>query len=97
MKFQILFILTKGLNSDCLGISFPIILFANDYNFLDFGGVDERLQTRLRKVQSKRNWAALRIKLVASEPDDKTATSKTTTDPTQNNESEKSEKITNPA
>ena len=75
-------------------ILFPLSLLANYYNFLDFGGVDERLQQRLRKVQSKRNWAALRIKLVASEPDEKTASPKTTTNPTQN---ESKSEITNPA
>ena len=73
---------------------FSISLLAKYYNFLDFGGVDERLQQRLRKVQSKRNWAALRIKLVASEPDEKTASPKTTTNPTQN---ESKSEITNPA
>ena len=38
------------------------------YTDVDTGGVDDRLQARLRKVQTKRNWAALRKKLVADDP-----------------------------
>ena len=40
------------------------------YTDVDTGGVDDRLQARLRKVQTKRNWAALRKKLVADVPAD---------------------------
>ena len=29
---------------------------------------DDRIQARVRKVQTKRNWAALRKKLVADDP-----------------------------
>ena len=39
------------------------------YTDVDTGsGVDEIIQKRLRKVQTKRNWAALRKKLVADDP-----------------------------
>ena len=46
--------------------------FQNDIFYTDVdhtgGGIDDRIQARVRKVQTKRNWAALRKKLVADDP-----------------------------